>query len=100
MGLNGMSRPFVEPEIIEHGQVTGRWMVVIYDNDVNSFDEVVEVLMRSTGCALDEAHIETWEAHTYGRAPVHFSSRDECEIVAVMIASIGVRTEVRPEWED
>lgn len=95
-----MSRPFVEPEIIEKGQVTGRWMVVIYNNDFNSMDEVVEVLMRATGCPTEEAIIETWEAHTYGKAPVHFSGRDECELVAAMIASIGVRTEVRPEWED
>jgi ATP-dependent Clp protease adaptor protein ClpS len=95
-----MSRPFVEPEIIEKGQVAGRWMVVIHNNDYNSFDEVVDVLMRATGCSGEEAAIETWEAHTYGKAPVHFSGRDECEIVAAMISSIGVRTEVRPEWED
>ncbi len=95
-----MTRPFVEPEIIEVGKTTGRWMVVIYNNDFNTFDEVVEVIMRSTGCGSDEALIEAWEAHTFGKAPVHFSGRDECEIVAVMISSIGVRTEVRPEWED
>jgi ATP-dependent Clp protease adapter protein ClpS len=95
-----MTRPFVEPEIIERGQTTGRWMVVIHDNDFNAFDEVVEVIMRSTGCGTEEAIIEAWEAHTFGKAAVHFSGRDECEIVAVMISSIGVHTVVRPEWEE
>jgi ATP-dependent Clp protease adaptor protein ClpS len=95
-----MSRTFVEPEVIEKGATTGRWMVVMFNNSINTFDEVIEALMRATGCYVDEAYIEAWEAHTYGRAPVHFAERNECEIVAAMIAIIGVRTEVRPEWED
>ncbi len=56
--------------------------------------------MRSTGCGLEEASIETWEAQMYGKTAVHFSSRNECEIVAVMISSIGVKTEVSREWKD
>ena len=75
-------------------------MVVIFNNDTNSMDEVVEVLMRATGCDLDEAYIEMWEAHTYGKAPVHFASRSECEEAASIISSIGLKTEVAPEWED
>ncbi|MFN3683972.1 MAG: ATP-dependent Clp protease adaptor ClpS [Fimbriimonadaceae bacterium] len=95
-----MSRAWVAPEIIEKGLVTGRWMVEIHNNDTNTFDEVIEALMRATGCGTEEAFFETWEAHTYGKAPVHFADRHECEIVAAMIAMIGVRTTVRPEWEE
>jgi ATP-dependent Clp protease adapter protein ClpS len=75
-------------------------MVVIYDNDNNTVDEVIEILMRATGCGSQEAMIETWEAHNLGKAPVHFAERTECEIVAGMIGSIGVQTEVRREWEE
>lgn len=95
-----MSRTVLQPEIKDTGTGSGRWMVVIYNNDSNSFDEVIEILMRSTGCGLEEAAIEAWEAHTYGKTPVHFSSRGECEIVAIMISSIGVRTEISREWDD
>lgn len=75
-------------------------MTVIYNNDTNTMDEVVEVLMRATGCGPEEAAIEMWEAHTYGKAPVHFSSREECETVAATISKVGIRTEVVPEWDD
>jgi hypothetical protein len=95
-----MSRTFLQPEIIEPGTGSGRWQVVIYDNDVTPYNEVIEILMRSTGCGLEEASIETWEAQMYGKTAVHFSSRNECEIVAVMISSIGVKTEVSREWKD
>lgn len=95
-----MAGVFVEPEVIDSSVGTGRWMVVIYNNDTNSMDEVIAILMKSTGCTTDEAYIEMWEAHTYGKAPVHFAQRTECEIVASMIATIGVKTQVRREWEE
>jgi ATP-dependent Clp protease adaptor protein ClpS len=63
-------------------------------------DEVMEILMRATQCKADEAAIETWEAHHYGKAPVHFASRDECDSAALIISSIGVKTEVSREWKD
>jgi ATP-dependent Clp protease adapter protein ClpS len=95
-----MSRTILQPEIIESGTGYGRWMVVIFNNDYTPFDEVVEILMRSTGCGVQEAAIEAWEAHSFGKTPVHFSSKSECEIVAAMISTVGVKTEIAREWDD
>lgn len=95
-----MSQTVLLPEIADGGTSRGRWMVVIYNNETNSFDEVILALMRATGCDADEAEIEAWEAHHYGKAPVHFASRTECDEAARVISSIGVKTEVTPEWQD
>lgn len=78
----------------------GRYAAIIFNNETNSFDEVIDAIMIATSCGLDEARIETWEAHTYGQAAVHFDSEAECMRVASMISTIGVRTEVRREWDD
>lgn len=95
-----MSQTLQVPETSDGATGRGRWMTVIFDNDTNSMDEVVEILIRATGCNEEEAAIEMWEAHTYGKAPVHFASREECEKAAGVISSIGVKTEVAPEWDD
>lgn len=95
-----MSRTITAPEIIESPVGTGRWMVLIFDNDHTCIDDVMAMLMRSTGCTAHEAWMECWEAQEFGKAPVHFAERTECEIVATMMGTIGVRTEVRREWED
>lgn len=95
-----MSQTLQSPETTDGATGRGRWMTVIFNNESNSADEVVDVLVRATGCDEEEAFIEMWEAHTYGKAPVHFSSKEECERVAGIVASIGVKTEVAPEWED
>jgi len=89
----------IEQVVQREGHVeSGRWMVLICNNDYNSFDEVVAVLQLATQCSLEEAYIEAWEAHTYGKAPCHFDTQDECERVARIIQKIGVLTEVRMEW--
>ncbi len=95
-----MSETLLELQPSNPSTQLGRWMVVIFNNEYNSLDEVIEVLMMATGCNLDEAQIETWEAHHYGKAPVHFADRAECEDAAALISSIGVQTEVILEWPE
>ena len=95
--------PGTKTEPIERQQDAGgggRYAAIIFNNDANSFEEVIEIVMIATSCSFEEARIETWEAHTYGQAPVHFASEAECLRVASTIATIGVRTEVRKEWEN
>lgn len=78
----------------------GRHMVVIFNDDHTEYEAVVTVLMQATGCDRQEAEMETWEAHHHGQAAVHFSSQSDCNEVATVISSIGVKTEVRREWDD
>lgn len=78
----------------------GRYMAVIFNNDYTPFDAVMKAIVEATGCTLEEAHIETWEAHQYGQAAIHFAGQEACAAVASIVSRIGVRTEVRPEWDD
>jgi len=95
-----MSQTLLEPDINLENQGSGRWMVVIFNNDTNSMDEVIDILIKATHCDIEEAMIEMWEAHTFGKAPVHFSSRSTCEEIALVIRTVGIKTEVCPEWDD
>ena len=92
--------PLVAPGIIQDIQETGEYVVVIYNNDSNSYDQVIAVLMHATECDLQEASLETWEADTFGSAKVHFAAQCECKHVARIVSSIGVKTEVRKEFLD
>ncbi len=88
------------PEVVEaDAGYTGRYATVIFNNDTNSFDEVVLAIMRATGCSLQEAYMETWEADHYGKANIHFGTQVACCAVAAIVSQIGVRTLVQPEWD-
>ncbi len=95
-----MSVELLDPQLDDLGTGSGGWMVVIYNNDHTNMDDVIDILMRATHCDAEEAYIETWEAHTFGKAPVHFGGREVCDEAAAVISSIGVKAEVMKEWND
>lgn len=72
-------------------------IVIVYDNDYNTPQEVILILQKATNCTLEEAQIETWEIHNLGKSVVHHGSREECERAAGIIRTIGIRVEVVEE---
>ena len=99
-----MAQPDIAPQSVPNeGQTDGQmdtssgWIVTVFDNDTNTFDEVVEVLIRATGCTLEEAEIETWEVDQLGRSVVHHGCETECRRSAEIICQIGIRVEVSQE---
>lgn len=83
------------PEITSTQSLQGEnWSVVVYNNDKNTYEEVMTVLMLATHCSAEEAYIEAWEIDHYGLCAVHRGSEDVCQQVAKVIATIGIRTEV------
>ncbi len=73
------------------------WIVTVFNNETNTWDEVVFILMAATGCDAEEAHMETWEVDNLGKSVVHHGSQEECQSAAEIIAQIGIRVEVSEE---
>lgn len=88
--------PDLEENIRDVGGSEG-FIVIVYDNDHNTVDQVIMILQKATGCTLEEAEIETWEVHHLGKSVVHHGSQEECERVAGIIRTIGIRVEVVEE---
>ncbi|CEK15707.1 ATP-dependent Clp protease adaptor protein ClpS [Chthonomonas calidirosea] len=84
-------------ELESTGGSGAEWIVVVYDNDYNTVEEVIRILIAATHCSFEEAAIETWEIHHLGKSVVHHADKEECERVASIIATIGIRVEVRQE---
>lgn len=98
--MSASTSPLASPQHADLTTSGGRFRVDIFNNDETPIDIVIMVLMTATGCDVEEAKIETWEAHHFGKASVHFSSQAECERVAGVIERVGVDTAVLPEWDD
>lgn len=86
------------PEIEEQSpQTGGHWTVVVFNNDYNTYQEVISILMIATQCTFDEAAMETWEIDHLGKSVVHHGKEDECTRAAEIIRTIGIKVEVREE---
>jgi ATP-dependent Clp protease adapter protein ClpS len=85
------------PDLQNQGTGTGGddHIVIVYNNDHNTYDEVMDILQRATGCTRDEAWVETWEIDHLGQSVVHHGSAEECERAASVIRTIGIHVEVR-----
>ncbi len=90
-----IERPEIRPDDTSSGR--GGWIVTVYNNEYNTYDEVIMILMIATECTPDEAYIETWEIDKLGSSVVHISGEEECQRVAQVISTIGIRAEVSPE---
>lgn len=90
------SRTIDRPTPIEQGPATGDGghVVIVFNNDYNTFDEVIHILQVATGCPRSEAEMETWEIHNRGRSLVHHGDLEECNRAAAIIRSIGLRVTV------
>lgn len=74
-----------------------RWIVTVYDNDTNTYEEVITILIIATNCTPDEAWIEAWEVDHLGHSVVHCGDEAECVAAAEIIATIGIHAEATPD---
>ncbi len=73
------------------------WIVTVFNNETNTYDEVVMILMIATHCTEEEAAIETWEIDRLGKSVVHCGGEKECRTASEIIATIGISVEVSQE---
>lgn len=72
--------------------------VVVHNNDHNSFDEVIAILMAAVpGMGLETAIGHTYEIHLTGAAVVFVGDIEEAETCARTIRSIGLKVTVEPD---
>lgn len=70
------------------------WRVILYNDDIHSFDEVILQLVKATGCTTDEAARYAWQAHFEGKAAVYEGAFDECFRVQGVLREIQLVTEI------
>jgi ATP-dependent Clp protease adapter protein ClpS len=96
MPADTLTRPTVTPDLSDAESTThqGEYLVIVFNNEYNTFDQVIHILQKATGCTLEEAEMETWEIHHMGKSVVHHAEKGECERVAAIITTIGIRVAV------
>ena len=91
----GIAAP--ERELVELPEIGEGWIVTVYNNNQNTYEEVIVVLMLATNCTSEVAYIEAWEIDHFGQCVVLRADKGECEGAAEVIAAIGIKVEASPE---
>lgn len=76
---------------------TAGWIVTVFDNDENTYEQVMAILMIATSCTAEEAYMEAWEIDHLGKSVVHYACEKECREAAEIISKIGIKASVSAE---
>jgi ATP-dependent Clp protease adapter protein ClpS len=69
------------------------YVVIVYNDDWHTFDDVQQQLIKATGCTLEKAEALSIEIDGRGRAVVFGGEQAECERVANVLREIRLQVE-------
>ncbi len=70
------------------------WRVILYNDEVHTFEEVIVQLVKATGCTPRRANAYVREVHTTGKAAVYEGEFEECFEVQGVLREIDLVTEI------
>lgn len=90
LGLPGLEE---WTDIRDGAEISGPWIVILYNCDCHTFDDVIGILQKAIGCSVEKGFQIALEVHTKGRAICYSGSKEDCDRVASVIASIRLQVE-------
>jgi len=70
--------------------------VRVIDNDYNTYQEVIEITMVALGITHAQAYVVAREVDLSGSCVVAHAPKEEAELIAGIIRSIGIEVRVNP----
>ena len=68
--------------------------VLLFNDEIHTFDEVIGQLIKATGCSSQRAEALAWEVHTRGKAVAYEGDMHQCMRVSGVLEEIGLMTQI------
>lgn len=95
----GTTKKAPEIEVLEEAEeddaLDTPWRLILYDDDVHTFDEVINQLIKALGCSVQKAEELTIKVHNDGKAVVFEGSFEECLKINSVLQEIQLITEIK-----
>ncbi len=89
------TKPKKKKTVSKKPKIIRPWKVVLYNDDIHSFDEVILQVQKATGCSQQEATRISMEAHFNGKAVAYTGEFVDCNKVAAILREIGLLVEIQ-----
>jgi ATP-dependent Clp protease adapter protein ClpS len=86
--------PVVEKDSDNDIKTTEPAKVILFNDDVHTFDEVIDQLIKAIRCSRSRAEAYAWEVHTRGKAAVFEGPMNECIRVSHILEEIALHTQI------
>lgn len=68
--------------------------VILFNDNVHTFDEVIEQIIKATRCDHHRAEALTWQVHNNGKAVVYEGAMTKCVQVSHVLEEIELMTQI------
>ncbi|MCI0707663.1 MAG: ATP-dependent Clp protease adaptor ClpS [Ignavibacteriae bacterium] len=89
-----VERPITEKESDQDVLTQEPAKVILFNDEVHTFDEVIDQIIKATRCSRPRAEALTWEVHHTGKAAVYEGPIDDCMKVSGVLEEIALHTQI------
>ncbi|MEM1042070.1 MAG: ATP-dependent Clp protease adaptor ClpS [Bacteroidota bacterium] len=75
-------------------RIASPWRVILYNDEIHTFDEVIRQVIKATGCSAEQAERHAWTVHTEGKDRVFEGEFEDCFRVQGILREIQLVTEI------
>ncbi len=68
--------------------------VILFNDEVHTFEEVISQIIKAVGCDLTKAEALTWEVHNTGKSMVYVGEMVKCMQVSSVLEEIDLMTQI------
>lgn len=87
----------IDPQIEDDNSVGLPFKVILYNDDIHTFDEVIMQLIKAVGCSFKKAKDYAFTVHVKGQAIVYHGELTACLKVTSILEEIGLHTQILSE---
>lgn len=99
INLSAQQKPTIKREVevlvAEEEKIDTPWKLILYDDDIHTFDEVINQLIKALGCTIAKAEEFTLKVHFEGKAIVYEGLFEECLKINSVLQEIQLVTEIK-----
>jgi ATP-dependent Clp protease adaptor protein ClpS len=92
--MNSGAQPLDFPELEDDVATALSSRVILFNDEWHTFDEVIEQIIKATGCSVTKAESLTLEVHNAGKAMVYEGDFEVCLRVSNILEEIYLRTQI------
>lgn len=88
------TQELLETVIDDFSGITNAAKVILFNDEIHTFDEVIQQILKAINCTYEEAESKTMEVHTKGKSIVYEGDLQECLRVSSILEEIALHTQV------
>lgn len=94
--MSSQLRPDTDVELLEkyETRLDEPWKLILFNDDVHTFDEVIFQLIKAVNVDREQAEAWAWEVHLRGKACVLSATFEECFRANLILLEIQLITQI------